>query len=148
MERGRPVRPVLCGLVAVLVLCGCAPAPDGRLLVEREVSPAMDNVWLEGSVGFVRLTQVDRVVFEEGFDAPSLFAPGDPTADPYRETRLVVPLAPGTYRLDAWQRPCEGTCEGLDAPTHECGDAVEVPPGGDVPVVIRVVTGGCTVVAG
>jgi hypothetical protein len=33
----------------------------------------------------------------------------------------AVPLAPGRYRLQSWQRDCDGNCSRLGPPTDRCG---------------------------
>lgn len=58
-------------------------------------------------------------------------------------------VARGTYRVESWQRPCDGNCEHLDAPTDRCSATVAVEAAQHRRVAITFSPGSrCTIVVG
>jgi len=47
-------------------------------------------------------------------------------------------LAAGTYRLDSWQRPCDGNCSNLDPPTDSCSGQLTVTTGQELAATVTV----------
>lgn len=69
------------------------------------------------------------VVLEHGFHGAA------PDAPLLRRT-----LAPGSYLIVAWQRPCEGSCDQvdrLDAPTDRCRLRARLRPGATLALRVR-----------
>ena len=58
-------------------------------------------------------------------------------------------LAAGTYRLDSWQRPCDGNCSLLDPATDRCHRTITLAPQTTAVYTIELTPGhGCRIVAG
>jgi hypothetical protein len=93
--------------------------------VHTSVQPGKHGeLFTEGSVPEIRLTAADGTVIEPEQDhAPIAVFPR---------------LAPGSYRLAAALRPCDGNCGYLDAPTTPCAATVRVLADHDVTVRWRV----------
>lgn len=144
------MRPVLLGLAAALLVSGCGSEPTtggepaAREDVElrlRQIYDMSEGAYVEGSNSFVRV---------EGADG-----------DEFAETRLdegtrleklkvlstaTLRLAPGSYRLVSFQRPCAGDCGALDPPTDECSADLRLDAGRPVEATITVLPGqGCTI---
>jgi hypothetical protein len=65
----------------------------------------------------------------------------EPTATGHAAT---LRLDPGTYRLVSWQRPCDGDCDSLDAPTDRCEQTFALEPNKPAEAAIEVRPGsGC-----
>ena len=52
--------------------------------------------------------------------------------------QVTLRLPAGQYRLQSWQRTCDGTCSHLDQPTAHCARAFALRPGQSLVVTIRV----------
>jgi hypothetical protein len=104
---------------------GVDPAGSVTLTVHTAVSPGKDGeMFTEGSVSEIRLTAADGTVIEPQRDHVAV---------------AVFPrLAPGSYRLGAALRPCDGNCGYLDSPTTPCASTVRVRADQEVTVRWRV----------
>ena len=148
--RTNPVASAHCSLVVAAVLAaaavaGCGDEPgevaggSGRLVVEHDYPP--QPRYIEGAVSYVRLvrvetgeTIVDRAV------APEQPRPGLEAPVYTRE------LPAAEYRLISYQRPCQGTCEMLDAPTDQCEATLDVAADGVVDATVELRNeGGCAI---
>ena len=125
--------------LALLAVPGCgqsgspADAPPPATLGLEQVTDMTGGLYVEGSLGYVRLEDADGgKVFEEQLD------PDRP------ESTHDVPA--GDYVLKSWQRPCDGNCGYLDPPTDECQSALALPSGEHVRVTITLRPGhGCSI---
>jgi hypothetical protein len=104
---------------------GVDPAGQVRLTVHTSVQPGRHGeMFSEGSLPEIRLTGPDGTMLEPEQDHAAI---------------AVFPrLAPGSYRLAAALRPCDGNCGYLDAPTTPCAATVRVHADDDVTVRWRV----------
>jgi hypothetical protein len=91
--------------VVLTVLALTAPA---RLHVQQVIAPG-SPLPIEGSIPFIRVSRADgSTVVRRRLNVTTR----TPTAD--------VRLAPGRYRLQSWQRICDGNCGYLDPPSDRC----------------------------
>jgi len=99
------------GLLAVALMLGACSSlstagepPPAAMLRVTIAPPAGDAVYIEGSARYLRMTggAVDQRI---------RLNDGAPTA---------ISLPAGSYRLESWARPCDGTCDHLDGPTDRC----------------------------
>jgi hypothetical protein len=124
--------------VLTLALPGAqAAAPRSALLVVRQDYPPRP-VYIEGSVGHLRLTQLStgRVLVN-----------GPRTTYRTRSGDAILrrQLVPGRYRLVSWQRPCDGNCDYLDPPRDRCAATLTLKSGRRLTVtVVLHQHGGCT----
>jgi hypothetical protein len=123
-------------VIPLLLVAACGnsePAPSGPATVAiswRSVIPESGRVFFEGSVDYVRIQGgiVDREFMLRR-----------------KPRRFTVPA--GTYRFEAWSRPCEGACFyetndgvktlGLDPATNFCHADAELTGVHDVVVTVR-----------
>ncbi len=102
-----------------------APTPGGTLVVREHQRPS-DGVYTEGYVSFLRVRDhTGKVIIRRRFDV------GDPLV------HLRSDLAPGTYRVTRFIRPCDGNCGFLDPPTERCGHEVGIESGHSTVAVAR-----------
>jgi hypothetical protein len=60
-----------------------------------------------------------------------------------------IRLDPGRYRLVSWQRPCDGSCDSLDAPTDRCEQTFALEPNRPAAASIEVrASSGCRIAFG
>jgi len=116
---------------------GPAPAISGAELVVREAR-ASQPLYIEGSIGYLRIVRLDSgVVVRKGRARTA--APG------HTRTLFRHFLPPASYRIIAYQRPCDGNCGYLDGPTERCDLTVQVRNGRPRSVTLEVTPGGeCT----
>jgi hypothetical protein len=126
----RRLVPLALGLL--LVACGgkqgrpsdgdTSNSAAGTLVVTQDFDRAA-GVYIEGSFSYVKVSDAGGVVFE-----------GRMTND-----RFQRDLAPGIYTVASYQRPCDGNCGYLDAPTDRCSREITVETGAveDVHVTVR-----------
>jgi hypothetical protein len=135
-------------LIAASLFAACAedapvaaappPAGPARLIVRESLPP--QPVYIEGSVAFLRLQRLrSRAVV---IDGPVTAGDGVRGRRPLFDRKV----APGTYRLVSYQRPCVGNCGYLDPPTDRCEATLQLAPH-DLRVVTIVLSagGGCRV---
>jgi hypothetical protein len=116
---------------------GPAPAIRGAELVVREAR-ASQPLYIEGSFGYLRVVRVDSgIVVRKGRAR---------TADPgHTRTLFRRFLPPASYRITAYQRPCDGNCGYLDEPAERCDVTVEIRDGRPRSVTLEVTPGaGCS----
>jgi hypothetical protein len=100
-------------------------ATTNTLTVRTQIAPGQHGMmFIEGAVPEIRLIGADGTAVSPERD--------------HRATALFSGLAPGTYRLHAALRPCDGNCGYLDGPTAPCAGVVRVPVDGVVDVTWRV----------
>lgn len=121
----------LMAVTAGLLLSGCGGASTGGpgpATLEVEQRFAGDTLYIEGSLSYIRLEGPTRV--EEQLS----------------EGRGQLQLEPGSYALSSWQRPCDGNCGYLDAPTDRCSATFEAGAGAALHASIVVRPGeGCSI---
>ena len=104
---------------------GVDPAGQFRLTVHTSVKPGKHGeLFTEGSVPEIRLRAEDGTVIE-------------PTKD-HVAIAVFPRISPGSYRLTAALRPCDGNCGYLDGPTTPCAATVRVHADQEVTVRWRV----------
>ena len=132
-------------LLAGLARCAEAPAEPGRsptlpgaTLVIREARAA-DPLYTEGSISYLRVVRLDTgIVVRKGRAVAAV--PGHTR----RVFKRFLPAA--TYRVLAYQRPCDGNCGYLDGPTERCDATVELRDGDRRVITLAVTPGaGCAV---
>jgi D-alanyl-D-alanine dipeptidase len=108
--------------VRILALCAAAviaafaapaavaQAPGGKLDFRRVLS----GPYIEGSVSFLRV--------RDGGGALVV----DETTGPLQRWRVRRRLPAGRYRLTSFERPCDGNCSVLDAPTDRCSRRITI----------------------
>jgi hypothetical protein len=134
--------------LALLASSACAgdkrpdPAPDAVEVPVRQIYDMSQGGYIEGSYSYVRVESLagDKVI-EKRFPleveklGPLRFL-----------STTTVRLAPGSYRLVSFQRPCSGNCGLLDPPTDKCSREMVVAPDRSVEATITVRPGeGCSV---
>lgn len=127
-------RLALVALVLCLAGCGHAPAPgaSARLHVEQ-LTAAGSPIPIEGAFHYV------RVVGEDVDVRRRLTAERVPTT--------TLELAPGRYRLESWQRTCDGNCGTLDPPSDQCSGEFELESTQRLRATITITYGsGCRIV--
>jgi hypothetical protein len=114
-------------LVTGLLAAGCArtatvadhPSPaTGVLRVTQQIEGPL---YVEGSVGYVRITDGSGVVF----------------VGKVPQEGLTRTLEAGTFTLRSYQRICGGNCGNLGHPTDRCQASVTVTAGGTVHAEVR-----------
>jgi hypothetical protein len=128
-------------LLVLLPACGSAEAePSAPAPSTLSVTQAYEggSLYIEGAVWFTRIERSDGSVA-----ATARVAPGE--AQTFSRT-----LEPGTYTLDTFQRPCEGSCSAaLDPPTDHCATDLELEPGRTLGVTVHVTPGSdCEITTG
>jgi outer membrane protein assembly factor BamB len=140
--------------VLVLALAGCAfgggPRPAAAPPTIATTSPgaateaplrgairivhAIECCYVEGGLTGIRVSSIAGAVVvrrehRQGSRASEL---------------AVVAVAAGRYRVQTWERPCEGTCARVDPPIDRCSLDVAVRAGATTEVRVRVIPGsGC-----
>lgn len=88
------------------------------------------RTYTEGSIPFAKVAEGTTVVAEEKLEAGT----------------VTFSLAPGSYVLTTYQRPCDGHCGNLDPPADVCSAPVEITAGGVVHATSTVRYGeGCSI---
>jgi hypothetical protein len=91
------------------------------------------GLYVEGAYAYVRLERDGESVTEVRLSDA-------------RIPRATIQVAPGSYRLVSFQRPCDGNCSRLDPPTDVCSRALEVEPDAQLRAIVRLTPGkGCTI---
>ena len=131
-------RTALIWLGAIALAAGCGGTqPElrsghpGRLHVRQE--HAGGGYYIEGSYSYVRLERPGSA------DVETRLSLG-------RAPQATLSLETGSYRLVSFQRPCDGNCGLLDAPTDRCSVPIEVTEDAELHEVIELTPGsGCTI---
>ena len=114
---------------------------DGRLVIERNL---LAINWDEGSLAWAQVLRKGQVVLEQGFDPPGMM----PAEDAF-PTAVDAALAPGDYRVEVYQLPCDGSC-GTEPPAvqprHPCSLDVNIEPGAVRRLVVSADNAGCQIV--
>jgi len=121
------------GAIAAALLQQGSPATaapsgstDGHLLVHQKLAQCC---YIEGTQSIVRVRGPEEAV-------------GRSRAPAHRHEKLLDTHVPaGSYRLRAYQRPCDGNCGYLDPPTDGCTTKFDVYPSATIQVKIRAVPG-------
>lgn len=127
----RTTQPLLAVVLVAVLVAGCVadadiPAPhqsgtpdSATVTVSTQIRPSRQVFYIEGAIPQVHLLDSDGIqVRGETGDHGTRFTFSD--------------LAPGTYRIEAALRPCDGNCGYLDSPvdgcsyTHVIGDDLAV----------------------
>ena len=109
---------------------GQSSGQRGTLALTHRVDRS-ERLYIEGSVSYLRLKRGARVVARRSGSGPI-------------HTRLHP--HDGLYRVESYQRPCDGNCSTLDPPTDRCSERVRVYAGETS--AVRAVTrpgDGCTI---
>lgn len=132
---------LLVSALAVLAASGCGQAetespeaaPSPATLNVRQVLDMSGPLYIEGSLGYVRLEDAGGLkLFEQQLD------PEKPA--------LSQTVPAGEYVLKSWQRPCNGNCGYLSPPSDRCQSKVSLPAGGAVRATITLKPGsGCDI---
>lgn len=126
---------------AVLVLAAWSTASvaaaPATLHVTQVIAPGTP-LPVEGSIPYIRVSRADgSTVVRRRLDLTR------------RRPFANVPLAPGRYRLQSWQRHCSGNCGRLDPPSDRCGRWFRIRPGRRLNATITVRYGsGCRIAFG
>jgi zinc D-Ala-D-Ala dipeptidase len=111
-------------VAALVALPGAAHAEPGTLDLRQSFDHSR-GVYVEGSFSYVRVRGVrGKLVVAKRSSRPRF--------------RMQRRLAPGTYIVSNYQRPCDGNCGTLDPPTDRCARRVRVLSGGLTEVALRV----------
>jgi hypothetical protein len=120
--------------VIALVLAFLALAAPARLHVQQVVATG-SPLPVEGSIPYLRVARADgSTVVQRRLG----FRTRTPVAD--------LGLAPGRYRLQSWQRYCDGNCSRLDPPSDRCGRWFRIHRGQTLKATVTVTFGsGCRI---
>lgn len=134
------MKTLLLTLSLALISAGCGAAGSGGSSATVSGQLAVSQVirghlYIEGSIPHVTIASADgRVLVNR--DIRKLPQAGRPL--------LVWRLAPGSYRLTAYQRPCSGNCGMLGGPTDRCSASFDVASGARLAALITLHPGqGC-----
>ena len=101
--------------LVVAALAGCGGQAEGGDSASVQIDQHFDldrgTTYVEGSLSYFRLegpTTIEQQLTDDGAE---------------------LELDPGRYVLRSWQRPCDGNCDFLDAPTDRCSAAFEASAG-------------------
>jgi hypothetical protein len=142
--------------VVTIAACGdsAIPAPGDEVVPTSTVASPSTVTSIGGATGTLRITQFRTACcYIEGSVAfLSIAGPNDAvlTDRSYRpiEDRQVLysaALPVGRYNVVSYQRPCDGNCDHLSAPTDRCTGSFDVAQGQTTPVVVRFAPSkGCT----
>ena len=111
--------------LAAVALPAVAEAAPGTIDYSQTLD-ASRGLYTEGSISFVRVRDAHGdMVVRRRTSKPSF--------------RVLRKLRPGRYRVIAYQRPCDGSCQRLDPPVDRCARRVRVLSGGltEVGVTVR-----------
>jgi D-alanyl-D-alanine dipeptidase len=111
-------------VAALLALPTGAEASPGTLFLRQSIDRS-HGTYIEGAISYVRV---------RGMRGQLIVARRVGRARFHMKRRLV----PGRYRVISYQRPCDGNCGLLDAPTDRCTRPVRILSGGLTTVSIRV----------
>jgi hypothetical protein len=120
-------------VIALALLAAFLASPSASLHV-TQVTSRGSPIPIEGAYSYVRVSRPDgsQVVRRR-------LTRGRPLA-------TTMPLAPGRYRLQSWQRTCDGNCGYLDAPSDRCARWFRVERGRRLNARITVTYGsGCRI---
>ena len=123
-------------VLLLVTLCAlAAPAgagqPSSGVLEVRETFDPSRGIPIEGAQSYVRVTRAGRVVLHE-----------QNTARRFRRR-----LRPGRYRVLAYWRVCNGTCNVLSPPSGRCRAPVRIRADDRTLVRVRRNAEGCTATA-
>ena len=109
---------------------GCADdeQPTGAVKVTQVFSPRTPY-GVEGSVSFANVSREGETILRGRIERASVTRP---------EVLLSGSLAPGRYRVTAYQRTCAPSCEALDSISLRCAAPIEVVPDATSAVQVRV----------
>jgi hypothetical protein len=112
---------------------GPSATPDeGALSLRvRQLYDISEGVYVEGAYSYVRVEDASGNTIVE-----KRLGDGRQLDDDTLVSATTLRLDPGTYRLVAYQRPCEGNCSMLDPPTDRCAREITVGPDGPPAVTI------------
>jgi hypothetical protein len=112
-----------------------APAATGSIAVRQTVQCC----YREGSVSYVSINQVGNNLITAKVVRPLA------GLEPILLAQTEVPA--GTYVVSSFQRPCDGNCDLLNAPSDRCdSEPFEVQEGATVSFLVSVVPfGGCSI---
>lgn len=115
-----------------------APPPHGSSRLVIYQSWVGGALYAEGSRSYLAIAAKSGGRDRFGYVA------GD-SNDPVYSKRLAA----GTYTLRSWQRPCDGNCGFLDAPTERCRRTITLDPRTSAAYTIELTPGrGCRIVPG
>ena len=117
-----------------LALALLALTSPTRLHVQQVVAKG-SPLPVEGSIPYIRVARGDgSTVARRRLSFRGLTASGD------------VRLAPGRYRLQSWQRDCDGNCSRLDPPSDRCARWFRINRGQTLKATVTVTFGsGCRI---
>jgi hypothetical protein len=97
-------------LLISLLAFGVAAAPDDASVRLRITQHQSSCCYREGSVSYVEVRAADgAIVVSKEFHLEGLI-----------QAAVDQPLAPGSYTIRSWQRPCNGDCSRLDGIVDAC----------------------------
>src|SRR3954451_2877817 len=102
----------LIGCVTVVAGCGGSGLPQGHADLRVHQLLRGSTRYIEGSISYVKLSASDGSSTEHRLDNRGRAEFGE--------------LAPGRYRIDSWQRPCNGNCGTLAGASDRCSRGVSV----------------------
>jgi hypothetical protein len=120
-------------VVALALVLFALTAPT-RLHVQQVVATG-SPLPVEGSIPYVRVARADgSTVVQRRLKFTGRTGVGD------------VSLAPGRYRLQSWQRYCDGNCSLLDPPSDRCSRWFRIHRGQTLKATVTVTYGsGCRI---
>jgi len=122
----------------VLGLSACGSAvtkpPSNGVDASLQVEHVLDSsagVYAEGSIWHLRVVS----------------SGGDAVLDrDLKDDRVSLQIPAGRYRLESYERPCDGNCGYLDPPTDNCSGSVTAEAGATVKVRVTLKPAqGCTI---
>ena len=112
-----------------------APLPAGPSKLVIRQAWVGGVFYTEGSRSYLSIAAKGGGVERFGYVAG---AGGDPV--------YAKRLAPGTYTITSWQRPCDGNCGYLDPPTDRCRRTITLEPETSAAFTIELTPGrGCRI---
>ena len=122
-------------LLASLIASAGVASETGTIAVRQTVQCC----YREGSVSYVSVSEVQNDLITTKVVRP--LAGLDPIL------LVETEVAPGTYVVSSFQRPCDGNCDVLNAPIDRCdSEPLAVGAGETVSVLVSVVPfGGCSI---
>jgi hypothetical protein len=129
------VRALAIALLLVLVGSASASGASGTTLRVTQVRAAGSPLPVEGAIPYIRVSRANGTTVARrrlNMTRKLPFA--------------AVPLAPGRYLLQTWQRDCDGNCSRLGPPTDRCGRWFRIRRGQTVKATVTVTYGsGCRI---
>ena len=92
--------------LALLTILGAAPGASLPRLHVHQVIAKGSPLPVEGSIPYLRVVGLDGSTVVKRRLTPKRSA--------------TIALPPGRYRLQSWQRYCDGNCTRLDPPSDRC----------------------------